>query len=166
MPEEKRIVVVSSTLVDLPDHRREVREACLRQDMFPLMMEELPATDADAVNVSLQMVDRGDIYVGVFAFRYGHVPAGAQVSITELEYDRACQRGIPRLIFVMDEDHLIKHRDVECGDGEKRLRALVARFDRVWARFVSPADLRAHVIDSLARLRISGYEASARQGGE
>jgi hypothetical protein len=96
MPEFKKVAMVSSTMLDLPDHRREVREACLRQDIFPLMMESLPASDMDAVSVSLGMVDRADIYIGVFAYRYGHVPAGCEISITEMEYNRACERGIPR----------------------------------------------------------------------
>jgi hypothetical protein len=152
MPEVKHVAMVSSTLLDLPDHRREVREACLRMDVFPLMMESLPASDADAITASLQMVDRADIYIGVFGYRYGHVPAGRIVSITELEYDRACARAIPRLIFTIADDHPVRRRDVECGDGESRLRALIARIDRVWARFVSPVDLRANVIDSIAHL--------------
>ncbi len=163
MAEAKKIVMVSSTLLDLPIHRREVREACLRQDMFPLMMESLPASDADAVHVSLDMVDQADIYVGVFGHRYGHVPKGHRVSITEMEYNRACERGIPRLIFVMDPEHLLRRVDVECGAGEKRLRALLNRIDRVWARFASPSDLRAHVIDSLARLRITELTESERR---
>ena len=159
MPELKKVAMVSSTVLDLPDHRREVREACLRQDMFPLMMESLPASDADAINVSLGMVDRADVYIGVFGYRYGHIPSGSNVSITEMEYDRACERGIPRLIFLIDKDHLVKRQDVECGDGGEKLRGFLGRIDRVWARFLSPADLRAHVIDSLARLRLSDLDA-------
>jgi Domain of unknown function (DUF4062) len=166
MPEFKKVAMVSSTVLDLPDHRREVREACLRQDIFPLMMESLPASDADAVSVSLGMVDRADIYIGVFAYRYGHVPAGREISITEMEYNRACERGIPRLIFVIDRDHLIKRQDVECGDGAEKLRTLLERIDRVWAKFLSPADLRAHVIDSLARLRVSDLDALLREASK
>lgn len=159
MPEIKRLAMVSSTMLDLPDHRREVREACLRQDVFPLMMESLPASDADAISVSMNMVDRADIYLGIFAHRYGHVLAGCTISITEMEYNRACERGIPRLIFLMDPEHLIKRRDVEIGSGAEKLQAFLQRIDRVWARFVSPADLRAHVIDSLAQLRVSDLNA-------
>lgn len=166
MSELKKIAMVSSTILDLPDHRREVREACLRQDMFPLMMESLPASDADAISVSLDMVERADVYIGVFGYRYGHVPNGHDISITEMEYNRACQRGIPRLIFVIDEDHLVRHKDVECGIGEEKLRQLLGRIDRVWAKFLSPADLRAHVIDSLARFRLSSFEASRKEAPE
>lgn len=150
---ELKIAMISSTVLNLPDHRREVREACLRQDVFPLMMEFLPARDADAIDASLDMVNRADIYIGIFGYRYGYVPRGHEVSITEMEYTRACERGIPRLVFVIDDEHLVKREEVECGVAEARLQALLGRIDRVWARFRSPVDLRAHVIDSLARLR-------------
>ncbi len=39
--------MVSSTVRDLPDHRQGVLDACLREDMFSLMMEHLPAIDAE-----------------------------------------------------------------------------------------------------------------------
>jgi hypothetical protein len=64
-------VMISSTARDLPDHRKEVMAACLRQGMFPTMMEHLPAADADAIAESLRMVVEANIYLGVFAHRYG-----------------------------------------------------------------------------------------------
>lgn len=94
-------VMVSSTVRDLPDHRKEVLDACLRQGMFPLMMEHLPAIDANAIKASMDLVDQADIYLGVFAYRYGYVPKGQDISITEMEYNRALERGIPRLIFLI-----------------------------------------------------------------
>jgi len=113
--------MVSSTARDLPDHRQQVMDACLRQGVFPTMMEHLPASDADAIGASLAMVDQADIYLGVFAFRYGYVPAGHDISITEIEYNRAVERKIPRLIFLMHEEHSIKPGDVETGAGAEKL---------------------------------------------
>jgi len=118
------------------------------------MMEHLPALDADAIQASLALVDKADIYIGVFAFRYGHQPIGHNISITEMEYDRAVQRGIPRFIFTMADDHPINRADVECGDGEEKLECLKARFNRVCASFNSSVDLRAHVINTLAEWRV------------
>ena len=48
------------------------------------------------------MVDEADVYVGVFAYRYGYVPEGHDISITEMEYNRAVELDKPRLIFFMD----------------------------------------------------------------
>ena len=59
--------------------------ACLRVKVFPTMMEHLPASDDDAIAASMKLVDEADIYVGVFAHRYGYVPEGHKKSITEME---------------------------------------------------------------------------------
>src|SRR5712692_9275939 len=114
----RKTVMISSTARDLPEHRKEVLDACLRQGMFPKMMEHLPAIDADAIATSLRMVDEADIYLGVFAYRYGYVPKGYDISITEMEYNRAVERNIPRLIFIMDKAHPIQIDDVEMGEDE------------------------------------------------
>ena len=98
-------VMISSTAIDLPEHRDLVKEACLRQSMLPVMMEHLPASSADAIQASMKMVDEVDAYLGVIAYRYGFIPEDHSISITELEYNRADERGIPRLIFIMDKAH-------------------------------------------------------------
>jgi tetratricopeptide (TPR) repeat protein len=151
-------VMISSTARDLPDHREEVMDACLRQGMFPTMMEHLPASDAEAISTSLNLVDEADIYVGVFAYRYGYVPKENNpqaVSITEMEYDRAVKRKIPRLIFLMDKAHPITIDEVEQGEGAIKLKAFKERLQRenIVNFFTSPADLRAHVINSLSQRR-------------
>jgi len=81
---ERPNVMISSTARDLPDHRQGVLDACVRRGMFPLMMEHLPAVDADAIQASMDLVDQADINLGVYAFRYGSVPEGHEISITEM----------------------------------------------------------------------------------
>ncbi len=107
MPVEpkRKTAMISSTSVDLPEHRQQAMDACLRQGIFPRAMEHLPARDADAIRVSLEMVDEADIYIGIYAWRYGHVPAGHDISITEMEFNRAVERGIPILVFTIHNDH-------------------------------------------------------------
>ncbi len=156
-------VMVSSTVRDLPAHRREVLDACLRQGMFPLMMEHLPASDAEAVSVSLDMVEKADVYVGVLAHRYGYVPQGRnprRVSISEMEYDAAVRRNIPRLIFIADRGRHpsadFNAEDIDTGEGAARLEQFKRRVEaeNVVNFFKSPEDLRAHVINSLSHLRV------------
>ncbi|MGA2854374.1 MAG: DUF4062 domain-containing protein, partial [Verrucomicrobiota bacterium] len=96
---EIKVAMISSTVRDLPEHREKVRDACIRQRVMPSMMEYWPALDADGITASLKKVDDAEIYIGVFAHRYGYIPKGQDASITEMEYDRAVKRGIPRLIF-------------------------------------------------------------------
>ena len=148
-------VMISSTALDLPDHRNQVRDACLRQGMFPLMMEYLPASDAEAIAESLRMVNEADLYLGIFAYRYGYVPKGYDISITEMEYNRAVERGIPRLLFLMHEKHPLTAADVEKGEGAVKLEALKARLktERVVNSFKSHDELSAQVINSLSHYR-------------
>jgi tetratricopeptide (TPR) repeat protein len=143
--------MISSTALDLPAHRAQVLDACLRMEAHPEMMEHLPASNADAIAESRRLVDKADIYLGIFAFRYGYVPEGGDISITEMEYNRAVERDIPRLIFLMRDDYPIKPSDVERGNGARKLDALKERLkkERVVNSFSSPEDLRGLVIQSL-----------------
>jgi len=147
--------VISSTVLDLPEHRRQAIEACLRQGVLPSAMEYLPASPASAIRESLRLVDEASIYVGIFGHCYGYVPPGHSVSITEMEFDRAVERGMPCLLFVMSEDHVAPATKVETGPGAEKLRRFKdkIRTSYVIGEFRSPEDLRALLINSLSHLR-------------
>jgi hypothetical protein len=162
--DKKRIVLVSSTARDLPDYREKVMDACLRMGLFPKMMEHLPALDADAIQASLALVDQAEIYVGIFAHRYGYIPAQnnpLQVSITEMEYNRAAERGIPRLIFLMDENHPWPPTLVDKGASAARLEALKNRLrtEKVRDVFTTKEELHGKVIQALVPYRDSDLTA-------
>jgi len=133
-------------------------DACLRVGVFPVMMEHLPASDADAISISLEMVDGADVYIGVFAHRYGYIPKEnnpGKISVTEMEYNSAIVQKIPCLLFVIDQDHPIKIGDVEQGRGAIKLKKFLQGIttNNIVNFYRSPEDLRAHVISSLAELR-------------
>lgn len=146
--------MISSTIADLPDHRKQVENACLRQGTFPLMMEHRPPVDKDAIEFSLGLVDEADIYVGVYGSRYGYVPKDGNpkgISVTEMEYDRAVERGIPRLIFVMNENHPVSFGDMEQGEGAVKLKVFLERVKINFVNFFSsPEELRTLVVSGLA----------------
>ncbi|GAB6141578.1 hypothetical protein JCM14076_23070 [Methylosoma difficile] len=144
--------MISSTALDLPEHRQQAIDACLRQGVFPKAMEHLPARDADAIRVSLEMVDAADIYIGIYAWRYGHVPDGYDISVTEMEFDHAVNRGIPILVFLIHKDHALTIDMVQVSDEAKeKLAALKdkASKGRGRAEFKSPEDLRAQIVHAL-----------------
>src|ERR1700676_1214922 len=142
--------MISSTARDLPEHREQVRLACIRAGFEPReMMEHLTAEDASAVEVSLRMVEDADVYLGILAYRYGTIPAGAEISITEMEYDRAVKVNKPRFIFFIHKDHPITIAEVDTGPLAAKLEALKKHIgdQRVAAFFTSPEDLRSHVVE-------------------
>lgn len=50
-PSKRLTVMISSTARDLPEHRKQLIEACLRQALFPQMMEFLAAEDVGEVEI-------------------------------------------------------------------------------------------------------------------
>lgn len=118
--------MISSTAVDLPEYREALRGVCASLDLLPRMMEDL-AAGPGSLDKSLAMVDEADIYVGLFAHRYGSIPTGETKSFTELELDRALDRKIEILNFLISEDQRILPKDVETGDGAEKLKALKER---------------------------------------
>ena len=167
MPEQpkRKTAMISSTSVDLPEHRQQAIDACLRESIFPRAMEHLPARDADAIRVSLEMVDEADIYIGIYAWRYGHVPEGCDISITEMEFNRAVERGIPILVFTMHDDHPLTRTMVEADkDAQEKLKQLKERACQGRGRleFKSPVELRSHIIQSLSAL-LKEEEATSQE---
>ena len=163
------IAMISSTARDLPEHREQVRKACERMGFEPReMMEHLTALDKDAVETSLEMVDRAEVYIGIFAHRYGSMPDGAETSITEMEYDRAVEKKIPRLIFFIDENRPVPPKDFDTGAGALKLQALKERIgkERVAAFFETAADLHGHVIAALQKFREERQEADGEDAAK
>ncbi len=99
-------IMISSTTVDLPEHRQEATEAIQRLGHTAVVMEHGSAEwNSDAIKFSLEKVEQSQVYVGIFALRYGHIPEDPKrnpdrLSVTELEYRHAVKRGIPTLIFL------------------------------------------------------------------
>lgn len=158
--------MISSTALDLPNHRQGVVDACLREDVFPIGMEHLPARDTDAVRVSMEMVDRADIYIGIFAWRYGYRPEGHEISITEMEFNRAVEREIPILVFEIHKDHALTIGMVETDNvAQQRLHELKMRASNGRGRrqFKSPEELRAEVIHALSDLKQRLQESSGER---
>lgn len=117
-PRKHLDVMVSSTALDLPEHRLKTMNAILMCGMFPIVMEHLPPLPGDAIDSSLKMVDEADIYIGIFGLRYGFVPEDPirnpdRLSITELEYRQAMKRGIPILSFIMSDEHPLPSRAID-----------------------------------------------------
>ena len=147
--------MISSTFIDLTEHRQQAILACLQERVFPLAMETLPAINMTALEVSLQMVSEADIYIGIFGYRYGSIPEGDDISITHQEYLQACRRDIPRLIFRINEQHPLTIRMVDVGNRSRELEELIQLIqnDRVVAYFNSPEDLRGKIAASIRHHR-------------
>lgn len=100
-------VYVSSTFNDLKDCRARVNLALRKVGHEDVAMEYYAAGDGRPVGRCLADVAACDLYVGLFAWRYGYVPVGDNpggLSVTEMEYREARRLGKPCLIFLLRED--------------------------------------------------------------
>src|SRR5262245_46192756 len=109
MPKSNLKVFISSTLDDLLEIRQEAISICQNLGLITLPTEYLGASDKDPTAVSLEAIAAADIYIGILGNRYGWVPQGASTSITEMEYARATELLIPRLIFMADNPSEFQH---------------------------------------------------------
>jgi Domain of unknown function (DUF4062) len=147
-------VMLSSTYLDLVEHRRAASEALERLGHQIGRMEIFGARALDATEASLQEVDACDVFVGVYAYRYGYVPSGATQSITEQEFHRALEKNKSPLCFVVAEDYPWPEKFIEPEPGASRLRAFKAtlRTRLVVDTFREPLELALRIATAFARL--------------
>ncbi|HEX8108328.1 MAG TPA: DUF4062 domain-containing protein [Kofleriaceae bacterium] len=147
-------IYLSSTYTDLRQHREAVCQQLRRMKHVVTAMEDYVARDDRPMDACIRDVVQSDLYVGLFAWRYGHIPkAGnpSSLSITELEYRAAEKHQIPRLVFLLDEAAAWPPNwlDSHTGDGERgeRIQKLRAELkeNRLESFFTSPEDLAAKV---------------------
>jgi len=154
-------IYLSSTYEDLKEHRRAVFDA-LRQASYQVVaMEDYVATDQRPLKKCLDDVERSDIYVGIFAFRYGYTPPTEHgnpdgLSITELEF-RQAEGKKPCLIFLVKKGETWPLNFVDaCTESDKgkrieRLREYLGR-EQTTSFFSSPYQLASLVQTAVTNL--------------
>ncbi|MGH9846880.1 MAG: DUF4062 domain-containing protein, partial [Blastocatellia bacterium] len=119
-------IYVSSTFSDLKECRAAVYDAlrALRHDV--IAMEDYVVSDQRPLDKCLADVAACEIYVGIFALRYGFIPDKdnpGRKSITELEFRHAVEKGKRCLLFLLDENASWQVSRIEHGDGHERIKA-------------------------------------------
>ena len=149
-------IYLSSTYEDLKEHRRVVFDALRKSGYQVNAMEDYVATDKRPVDKCLKDVTEADIYVGIFAFRYGYVPPAdhnnpKSLSITELEFRHAERLQKPCLTFVvndrdaMDTDFMDALTAEDKGDRINMFRQYLLT-EKLASSFSSPHELAALVL--------------------
>src|SRR4051794_4745143 len=95
-------IYISSTYEDLKTYRKAVSDALQRMGHHVIAMETYVASDQRPVDKCLKDVSESDVYIGIFAHRYGFVPPEAnpgRKSITEMELRKALEEQKPCLCF-------------------------------------------------------------------
>ena len=95
---------VSSTFVDLKDHRAHVISSLRSAGIAVDPMEEWTADSDEPKKFSQDRLNGCDLCVLLVAFRRGYVPDGETLSITQLEHEAAIKQGIDVLPFMLDDE--------------------------------------------------------------
>jgi HEAT repeat protein len=142
---------VSSTYKDLKDYRTKVRTVLGLLGIDDVAMEYYVAEPKRPLERCLHDAGECDLYIGIFAWRYGYIPDGESKSITELEYRMAIKAGKPALIFLLSEDTpwplTLADRD---RDDIERLREELAK-THVASFFSNPDSLGTQVAAAIHR---------------
>jgi hypothetical protein len=96
---------VSSTFIDLEAHRKATLETLLHLGIEPSMMEIWGASPAEPTEACFSKIRECDVFIGIYAHRFGIRPNGQSKSITELEFDYACEIGKPCFCYIVDENY-------------------------------------------------------------
>jgi hypothetical protein len=155
-------VFVSSTSRDLLAERKAVAAVLRKSEFLVTAMEDWDAVPADATSVSVDGVIKCDIFVGIYAFRYGFIPPGSRSSITEQEYEMARREGKRCLCYFKDESSAHSGAAdpelLEPDSNRQMLAAFKERIEKelVRGRYSSPEDLTTKLALDIARLE-KGY---------
>ncbi|HEV8571566.1 MAG TPA: DUF4062 domain-containing protein [Actinomycetota bacterium] len=156
-PDQRLRVFISSTLGDLADERRAVREAIESLRLTPVMFEQ-GARPHPPRALYRAYLEQSDVFIGLYGERYGWVAPGENVSGLEDEYALAGSR--PKLVYIKGP----------APKREPRLEKLIARIqadDEVSYRgFANADELRSLVADDLAVLLTERFAASTASSKE
>lgn len=168
MPAITYKVFISSTYLDNLRRRKIVEDAVIAAGMQPVGMERFTAEKQTAVEACRRLLRECDIYVGIVGHRYGWIPDGYEISITEIEYEGA--EGKPRLIFQIDDSIPIQpDRDLDSGSDRGLKLAKLDAFKAKYSKAQMPArftddNLGQKVLTALLKQReeLERPEADAR----
>lgn len=147
-------VFISSTYVDLVDFRNTVQRAIRQLGAVDVSMEYFGARDERPKEECLRLIkDESDIFVGIYAHRYGYIPKGDKISITQAEYEAASSAGLKRFIYLVDESVPWVPAYIDKKNAEVKLKKFKDKLkvDHMCQFFSNKDELAAKVAADLGR---------------
>ncbi len=147
-------VFISSTFRDLEDYRITVQNGIRQLGLQDISMENFGARDERPKNECLRIIkEESDYFVGIYAHRYGFIPQGDDLSITQSEYLAAAGTKIPKLIYVIDDDYPFPPKYIDDGADKIRLQAFKKELfsKHICKPFSNKDNLTASVVADLGR---------------
>lgn len=116
-------VFISSTFKDLKHYRLLVQNGLRQLGVQDISMENFGARDERPIEECIRLIkEDSDFFVGIYAHRYGFIPEGNKKSITQLEYLAALKAGVPKLLYIIDDEYPWPPKLIEDGDSKIKLQ--------------------------------------------
>ncbi len=138
---------LSSTYNDLIEHRKAAHDALEQLGLHVIWMEAFGARPVESTKACLDEVEEGDLFVGIYAHRYGYIPDGKDTSITEQEFDHAQKLGKPIFGFIIGDEHPWPPKYIE-HDKKAKLDAFLSKVKKQPVEFFTTPDNLAQNIAS------------------
>ena len=149
-------VFVSSVMNGFEEERAVARDAVDAAGYLPVMAETFGPQPLSSRAACLEGVRRSDIYLGIAAGRYGWIPEGDEVSVTEAEFVEARRLDLP-ILWVVQEG-------VEREDAQEEFIRRFSDYDEGYFRgtFRDRGDLAVQI--SRALRNVGAASAAAGDG--
>jgi formylglycine-generating enzyme required for sulfatase activity len=158
-PANRTFLSYSPELLSTPDRTRcyvKAAERAIAALGFVQAESEYPLAALKPAKASSDLIERCGLFVGLYGLGYSErVADRPELSTAELEFDLATERGLPRLIFVVEPDslelELPAEAVVDAEDG-KRQQAFLQRLEAsglMLHRFRDPAHLAELLVEAL-----------------
>jgi len=145
-------IFVSSTYVDLSQHRAAVNEVFLRMKNQLAAMEYFGSRGDEASVACFKEIADCNIFIGFYAWRYGWQQKLSEPSITEQEFDYATLKKKKCLCYVVDDAFPWLPAHIDHGDAATRLSAFKEKVSKlVRSKFTTADNLAKQIAADLAR---------------
>lgn len=158
-------VFLSSTYDDLVDYRKAAHDALEQLGLQVVWMEAFGARPVESTKACLDEVEECELFVGIYAYRYGYIPDGEGGSITEEEFNHAQKLGKPVFGFIIKDDFPWQPKNIE-HDKKAELNSLLAKVKKQPVEFfTTPDNLASGISSSVGHYLLSKLEKQAQGEG-
>lgn len=147
-------VFISSTVTDLQEYRKGAIEVINRYKVVtPLGVEFVNGEAHDPEAADEKSIGDCDVFIGIYAYRYGFLPEGRDKSVIEIEYELARKLGKKYLLFVVDADYPWPPKMIEVEKLEK-LNDFLSRIknEAAVSFFTTPPDFKVSFSTLLGKI--------------
>jgi len=146
-------IFVSSTYLDLINYRLAAEKAINDLGQKYKGIEYIRVMNEEPTKARLDLVEKCKIFIGIYAWWYGYIPEGKDISITEQEYIQARKLGRPCFCYFVDEGFFWNPRFIDTGPAKvklKRFKNIISN-EHVYENFTTIGSLQYNLFCDISK---------------